>query len=163
MAQPCSVCSHPDSVLINEALIIEGQSNRAITRQYDLSKDAVRRHREHIPELLVKASQALEVAQADDLLDQVRNLQQRALAILDKAEAADELRTALAAIAQARGNLELLGKLAGELQQEGATNIQIALVEHPGYARLRAAVVGALSEHPEARWAVAAALRGVEE
>jgi hypothetical protein len=162
MAQPCSVCAHPDSPQINEALIIERQSNRAITRQYDLSKDAVRRHREHIPELLVKASQALEVAQADDLLDQVRNLQQRALAILDKAEAADELRTALAAIAQARGNLELLGKLAGELQQEGATNIQIALVEHPDYARLREAILVALEDHVEARWAVAAALRGIE-
>jgi hypothetical protein len=162
VAQPCSVCSHPDATLINEALIIERQSNRAITRQYDLSKDAIRRHTEHIPELLVKASQAMEVAQADDLLDQVRVLQRRALSILDKAEAADELRTALAAIAQARGNLELLGKLAGELQQEGATNIQIALSAHPDYGRLRAAVVGALEEHPEARWAVAAALRGIE-
>ena len=162
MPQPCSVCSHPDAVLINEALVVEGASNRAITRQYDLSKDAVRRHRQHIPQLLSKASQAMEVAQADDLLDQVRDLQRRALGILDKAEAADELRTALAAIAQAGGNLELLGKLAGELQQEGATNIQIALSAHPDYARLRAAVVGALSEHPEARWAVAAALRGIE-
>jgi hypothetical protein len=162
VAQPCSVCAHDDVADINEALVINGASNRAITRQYGLSKDAIRRHREHIPQLLVRASQAMEVAQADDLLEQVRDLQRRALGILDKAEAADELRTALSAIAQARGNLELLGKLAGELQQEGATNIQLALVEHPDYARLRAAVVGALEEHPEARWAVAAALRGIE-
>ena len=162
MPQPCSVCTHEDVLRINEALVIEGASNRAITRQYDLSKDAIRRHRQHIPQLLVKASQAMEVAQADDLLDQVRDLQRRALSILDKAEAADELRTALAAIAQARGNLELLGKLAGELQQEGATNIQIALSAHPDFVRLREAILAALEPHVEARWAVAAALRGIE-
>src|SRR5829696_7478950 len=162
MAQACTVCTHPDAVLINEALIIEKVSNRSVAKQYGVDHNAVQRHRKHVPQLLVKASQAMEVAQADDLLDQVRDLQRRALSILDKAEAADELRTALAAIAQARGNLELLGKLAGELQQEGATNIQIALSAHPDFVRLRAAVVGALEEHPEARWAVAAALKEIE-
>jgi hypothetical protein len=149
-------------VLINEEMILKRTANRRVAAQYGLSEQAIRRHRQHIPQLLVKASQAMEVAQADDLLDQVRDLQRRALGILDKAEAADELRTALAAIAQARGNLELLGKLAGELQQEGATNIQIALVEHPDYARLREAILVALEPHVEARWAVAAALRGIE-
>jgi hypothetical protein len=162
MSKPCTVCSHPDAVLINESLVIDGMSNRAITRQFDLSKDAVRRHRHHIPELLVKASQALEVAQADDLLDQVRELQRRAMNILDKAEDADDLRTALVAIAQARGNLELLGKLAGELQQEGGTTLNIALVEHPDYQRLSDAIYGALEPYDEPRWAVARALKGLE-
>ena len=98
MPRTCTVCAHEDAVLINEALVVQGQSNRAITRQYALSKDAIRRHREHIPELLLKASQAMEVAEADALLDQVRDLQQHALDILNKAEEAGELRTALAAI-----------------------------------------------------------------
>jgi hypothetical protein len=148
--------------LINEALVIEGQSNRAITRQFDLSKDAIRRHRQHIPDLLVKASQAMEVAQADDLLDQVRDLQRRALTILDKAEAADELRTALAAIAQARGNLELLGKLCGEIQQEGTATLNIGITAHPDYRRLSDAVAEALEAYPEAGYAVAAALEEIE-
>jgi hypothetical protein len=155
----CTVCAHEDAVLINEALVVQGQSNRAITRQYALSKDAIRRHREHIPELLLKASQAMEVAEADALLDQVRDLQQHALDILDKAEEAGELRTALVAISQARGNLELLGKLAGELQQEGATNIRIALVEHPDYRRLEEIIFRALEHHHQARWDVAEALK----
>jgi hypothetical protein len=63
----CTVCEHPDAVAINEALVLERQSNRAITRQYGLSKDAVRRHREHIPQLLVKAYEAEEIADADRL------------------------------------------------------------------------------------------------
>jgi len=111
---------------------------------------------------LLKASQAMEVAEADALLDQVRDLQQHALDILDKAEEAGELRTALAAISQARGNLELLGKLAGELQQEGATNIQIALVEHPDYQRLEELILRALEHHVQARWDVAEALKELE-
>jgi hypothetical protein len=64
---------------------------------------------------MVKAKEAEEVAQADDLLEQVRNLQTHALDILGHAEESGDLRTALAAISQARGNLGLLGKLAGEL------------------------------------------------
>jgi hypothetical protein len=60
----------------------------------------------------LKAREAEEAARADDLLEQVRHLQAHALHILERAEKAGDLRTALAAISQARGNLELLGKLA---------------------------------------------------
>jgi hypothetical protein len=49
LARSCSVCQHEDSVLINEALVVQGLSNRAMTRQFGLSKDAVRRHWQHIP------------------------------------------------------------------------------------------------------------------
>ena len=47
------------------------------------------------------ARQVEEVAQADDLLEQVRHLQAHALDILERAEEAGDLRTALAAISQA--------------------------------------------------------------
>ena len=75
------------------------------------------------PVKLVKAQEAEEVTQADDLLDQVRDLRAGALAILGKAEEAGEL-SALAAIREARGDLELLAKLLGELD------------ERPSYAAL---------------------------
>ena len=52
----------------------------------------------HLPAKLVMAEKAKEVAQADSLLDQVRDLQGRALAILDQAEMSGDLRTALGAI-----------------------------------------------------------------
>jgi hypothetical protein len=44
------------------------------------------------------------------------------------------LRTALAAISQARGNLELLGKLAGELDDRPVVNLNIS----PQWLELRA-------------------------
>jgi hypothetical protein len=55
----------------------------------------VRRHRSnHLPAKLVMAEKAAQVVEADDLLEQVGDLQRRALAILDKAEEVGELRTA---------------------------------------------------------------------
>ena len=85
---------------------------------------AVQRHRdEHLPELLTKAHDAAEAAHADDLLGQVRMLQARALTVLDTAEAAGQLMPALAAIREARGCLELLGKLMGEIDERPVVNV----------------------------------------
>jgi hypothetical protein len=58
--------------------------HRSVAKRFGLSESAVYRHKnEHLPAHLLKAREA------------------------------EDLRTALAAISQARGNLELLGKLAG--------------------------------------------------
>jgi len=57
MSQACIVCSHPASFEINEALIMEKRSNRRTAAQYGVTEQAIRRHRQHIPLLLIKASQ----------------------------------------------------------------------------------------------------------
>jgi hypothetical protein len=118
----------------------------------------VYRHKaEHLPAQLLKAREVEEVAQADDLLEQVRNLQAHALDILERAEKAGDLRTALAAISQARGNLELLGKLAGELDERPVVNLNVS----PEWLELRALIIGALEPHPAAHRAVVKAAEGV--
>jgi hypothetical protein len=113
MPRSCTVCIHPERAEIDETLVA-GVSAAEIAGLYrTIGERAIRRHRSnHLPEKLAKAHEAEEVAQADDLLEQVRDLQERALDILDKAEEAGELRTALSAIREARGNLELLAKTA---------------------------------------------------
>ena len=93
-------------------------------------------------------------ATADDLLAQVRSLQGRALAILDRAEKAGDLRTALGAIREARGNLELLAKLLGELNDAPQVNILV----NPEWVSVRGVLLGALGPYPDARAAVAGAL-----
>jgi hypothetical protein len=110
MPRRCTVCDHPERHSIDEALVT-GAPYRSVAKRFELSESAVYRHKtEHLPAHLSKAREAEEVAQADDLLEQVRNLQAHALNILERAEKAGDLRTALAAISQARGNLELLGQ-----------------------------------------------------
>ena len=157
MPRTCTVCVHPESFAINEALVIEQRSNRAITRQYGLSKDAVRRHRAHIPQLLVKAYEAEQAAQADDLLDQLRAIQNKTLSLLLRAEGAGDLRTALAGISQARQNVELLARLAGELDTRPVIN----LVASAEWVELRTAILLALEPHVDARQSVVRAIEGV--
>jgi uncharacterized protein YjgD (DUF1641 family) len=104
------------------------------------------------------AQAAEEVAQADTLLEQVGDLQERALDILDKAEEAGELRTALGAIREARGNLELLAKLLGELDERPVTNILVSAE----WVSVRTAMMEALDPYPQARVAVAGRLSELE-
>ena len=154
MTRVCTVCRHPDRAAIDEALVA-GAAYRDIAGQFQLSPSSVHRHSsEHIPATLSQAAEAVEVARADDLLSQVRSLQARALAILAKAEEAGDLRTALGAIREARGNLELLARLLGELDDTPTVNVLVS----PQWLGVRAAILGALEPHPAARVAVAAAL-----
>lgn len=157
MPRRCTVCAHPEAEAINKALV-SGEPYRSVANRYEsLSQAAVQRHQEnHLPTTLAKAKEAGEVAHADDLLAQVRDLQARTLAILEAAEETSQHRTALAAIREARSNLELLAKLLGELDDRPQINLLISAE----WIELRAVIVGALEPHPEARRAVLRALEG---
>jgi hypothetical protein len=153
----CTICEHPDREAIDRSLVGDS-SNLSVSSLFGVSESAVRRHKaNHLPAKLVMAQAAEEVAQADDLLQQVRDLQGRVLAILGKAEAAGDLRTALGAIREARGNLELLAKLLGELDERPVVNLDVS----PEWLELRAVIVAALEPYSDARGAVLRALDGV--
>lgn len=154
MAGICSICHHPDRQAIDEG-ILAGTAYRTLKEQYGISLAAINRHRaSHLPERLVKAVEAAEVASADTLLDQVRDLQTRALRILEQAEASGDLRTAIAAIREARGNLELLARMLGELQESQTVNILVA----PQWISLRTVILDALQPYPDARLQLAEVL-----
>jgi hypothetical protein len=158
MPRRCTVCDHSEKYSIDEVLVT-GSPYRSVAKRFGLSESAVYRHKtEHLPANLLKAKEAQEVAQAEDLLEQVKHLQVHALSILDLAENAGDLRTALAAISQARGNLELLGKLAGELTDSPQVNVLVL----PEWTRLRTVLLEALTPYPEARAAVADRLLELE-
>ena len=157
MPRRCTVCDHPERNGIDQALVT-GAPYRSVAKRFGLSESAVYRHKtEHLPAHLLKAREVEEVAQADDLLEQVRDLQAHALNILERAEKAGDLRTALAAISQARSNLELLGKLAGELDERPVVNLSVS----PEWLELRTVIVGALEPHPAAHTAVLRTLESV--
>ena len=160
MAMTCTVCRHTDRAAIDSALVA-GESVRSVASRYvtlsgrSLGHMALYRHKdEHLPASLAKAQEAASVAQADDLLAQVRMMQGRALGILDQAEAAGQLLVALAAIREARGCLELLGKLMGELDDRPQVNLTIS----PEWLAVRGVLLETLAAYPDARSAVAARL-----
>jgi hypothetical protein len=156
MPRTCTVCGH-DRRHDVELALVRRDSYRDIARRFALSKDALGRHaKEHLPELLSEAHRAEEYARADDLLRQVGELQSKTLNLLLKAEEAGELRTALSAIREARGNLELLAKLRGELDERPQVNVLIT-------PEVQAIILEALRPYTRARLAVADALGAVEE
>lgn len=135
---------------------MEGVAFPALVAEHSVSKDALSRHKaNHLPAALVQAQEAGDVARADDLLGQVRDLQARTLSILEAAESTRQYRTALSAIREARGNLELLARLLGELDDSPTVNVLIA-------PTVQVAILEALDPHPEAKRAVAAALAELE-
>jgi transposase len=158
MPRTCTICRHTDREAI-DASLVGGESFRHIAARFGVSTTALQRHkRDHLPAALAQAQDAVELARGDDLLAQVRGLQRRTLAILTAAERARDGKLALQAVGEARRNLELMGKLAGELQQEGTVNIIIA----PQWVTLRTVILAALGPYPEARLAVARALEGTD-
>jgi hypothetical protein len=155
----CTVCDHPERRSIDEALV-SGAPYRGIAKRFGLSESAAFRHKsEHLPAHLLKAREVEEAGQADDLLDQVRSLQAHALDILERAEKAGDLRTALSAISQARGNLQLLANLTGELDERPVVNVLVSAE----WAAIRASIVEALGPYSsEVRSAVSTALLELE-
>jgi len=117
------------------------------------------RHKaEHLLPELVKARQAEEVTQATDLLAMVTARDERAMALLDKAEASGDLRAAGSLLRVSLVSLELLAKLRGEIDERAVVNLVLA----PQWVSFRATLLQALWAYPEARQAAAAALASVE-
>ncbi len=158
MPRRCTICTHKSRAKIDQALV-ERRSFRDIAGQHGVSKSAlVRHHDDHLPATLVKAQEASEAAQADALLAQVVDLRDKALGVLDTAQGSEDLRAAIGAIREARGCVELLAKLAGQLKDAPTVNILVS-AEWQG---LQAIILQALEPHAVARLAVAEALTTVE-
>jgi len=156
MPRSCTICEHPRREAIDRDLVGDS-SNLSVSSVFGVSESSIRRHKaNHLPAKLVLAQEAAEVAEADDLLDQVRDLQARTLAILDASEASREHRTALSAIREARSNLELLAKLLGELDERPVVNVLVS----PQWLELRTTIITALDHHPQARESVLRAVEG---
>ena len=158
MPRVCTVCQHPERTAIDQALVA-GESNRRIASRCDVSEIAVRRHKaEHLPRQVAQAHAAAEVAHADDLLAQVKALRTKALSILLQAEQSGDYRTALLGVREARACLELLLEVEGELDRRPTVNVLVS----PEWLALRTALLTALGPYPDARAAVAARLRMLE-
>ena len=128
MSRSCPVCEHEHLEEINAALA-SNERIRTIADRWSVSKIALMRHRnEHLPVSAIEEAQEAEAREAeareaeedvhaDELLDQVRDLQEHTLAILGEAEKVEELSSALQAITEAKENLERLAKLLNELDE----------------------------------------------
>lgn len=159
MANKCQVCVHPEVKAINEA-IVNGVRMRELVEQYGLSRGSLYRHKnKHLPKAIVKAQEVKEVAVADSLLGQVKDLQAKTLGILSRHEGKND-RIALSAIREARSNLDLLGRILGEIDDSPKVAV---LVANPEWVHLRTLIIEALEPYPEAKRAVVYAIQSAKE
>ena len=137
-------------------MLARGVPLRGIAGRTGTTASALHRHKlQHLPgrvseelqrQQLVAPDAEAEVARESSLLDQLNDLGARAQAILERAEASDRLPTALQAIKEIRGILELLAKITGDVKQ---THVNIHL--HPEVVQLQALILSAVDPYPEAR------------
>lgn len=161
MPRRCTVCAHPERATIDRTLAAGNVPFRRLASLYGVHEAAIRRHAEdHLPAAMAEAAQAELVAHGTALLAQVTSLHRRALGLLQRAEAAGDLRAAMAGIREARGCIELLARLEGQLAEREAATVNVLVA--PDYLRLRGVILGALHDHPEAAQKVASALAGAE-
>jgi len=155
MGRTCTVCTHKDLDEINRLLLCS-DSYRDLARQFNLSKDALARHKEsHIPEALTKAEDIKEVAQADKLLDELLKVREKTYSLLDKAEQAKEVKSWPGFLRELREQIKLMAELEGRLASQPQINILVA----PQWVELRTVIIRALEPYPEAREAVVHAIR----
>jgi len=153
MPRTCTICTHDLRHEINVALV-QRDPYRHIASQYGVSTRALQRHsKDHLPQLLLESTRALEVARADDLLGAIEHMLGRLEAFLDRAEADQDGGEFRAFAGEWRKHIELLARIAGELQEN-----QINIHLHPQWVEIQNILVSALSAYPEARAAVFEAL-----
>lgn len=145
--RPCSACSHDQREEIDSALV-SGMALRPISERFGISTSSLFRHRSgHLPVALAKAQEAAEIAHGDSLLEQIRSIQQTTIRLLTKAEAAGAFVPAAMFIKEARGNLELLAKMLGELDERPVVNI----ATNPQWLTIQAVIMNDLADDPERR------------
>ncbi len=157
MPRRCTVCDHASRDEIDRALVA-GESFRDIAGRFaGLTPASLHRHRgTHLAAIVRKARESDEAARAGSVLDEVRSLHARTLRILASAEAAGDASTALRALREARGGLELLAKLLGELDEAPTVNVAVG----SDWPVLRSTILAALEPFPDARAALSRALAG---
>ena len=122
MPRTCTICRHPKRAEIDQALVA-GDAFRIIAKHFETSWQAVRRHREHLPDQVVRAHDAKEVARADDLLASITALRQRLQTALEDAETARDV----ASVArELRETFRLMLELEGRLRRGTQVNVGVA-------------------------------------
>ena len=170
MARP-TINDHPDRGRI-EFDLARGVPVRTLQKKYAVNIHALYRLRAKLPPQLKAAHlgarlragvdlEELRLEESEGILQHIATQRARLLLAQDSAlEAADHHMVALLA-GRILQTVELGGKFLGEFASHQVRTTVSVLIQ-PEYLEMRAALVGALAPHPEARRAVIAALHTIE-
>jgi polyhydroxyalkanoate synthesis regulator phasin len=165
MGRACTVCGHKDLDEINRQLLCS-DSYRDIARQFNLSKDALARHKEsHISELLSKSKDIEETLKADSLTQQIGDIREKIKSLLQQAIDADNLRDAHNFVGDTLRQIELEAKLLGQIQEQSINvNLQhVSVYQSPEWGAMGLILARILAPYPDVREEVARELKALQE
>src|SRR5215469_5588433 len=113
MPRTCLACASPERHVIDKALVA-GEPLRNIAKRVSISPPGLLRHKSHVAQAIVKASEKREERLGDNLLDEMRRVQRKAWELLDKTESEGDHRGAIVALREVRKCLGALGELLGK-------------------------------------------------
>jgi phosphotransferase system HPr-like phosphotransfer protein len=165
MAGVCSTCTSSDKAAI-EALIASGAGLSKLERQFGITRDALRRHRDrHMSMALttLRAEQGHSVQIEATARDRVENLVAKLEALVERTDSERRESMLLQASRELRGAIELLARLSGELRPDMSVNVAVVnLATSDEWQRTRAVILGRLRQHPEALADVLDGLRSLD-
>jgi hypothetical protein len=172
-ASVCTICHHPTRHAVELALV-HRTPLRVIADRYDVSKDALYRHRKlHLTAAmraaLLTASKPIDAtelarlqkSESENMLATLQAQRARLLITSDLSVSWGNIPTMIAAERAITSNLELTSKLLGMLVQRHEVE-HVNLLVSPSYLELRHALVTALRPHPAAAADVARVLHELE-
>ena len=110
MPRTCLACASPERAAIDKALVA-GEPLRNIAKRVSKSPAGLLRHKSHVSQAIVKASEKREERLGDNLLDEMRRVQRKAWELLAKTESERDHRGSIVALREVRECLESLGEM----------------------------------------------------
>jgi transposase-like protein len=121
MPRKCTICENEARHKIDKSLSVGGMSLRAIARQFNVGRDALRRHVNggHIARKISEAVKAHEVVEADALLDEILDIEKTTKDIIKECRTkSPDNRLALKAIERREKQIELKGRVLGSFKEK---------------------------------------------
>jgi hypothetical protein len=110
MPRTCLACASPERESIDKALVA-GEPFRNIAERVSLSPAGIFRHKSHVAQAIVKASENHEERLGETLLDEMRRVQRKAWELLGRTESQGDHRGSIVALREVRECVESLGEM----------------------------------------------------
>lgn len=122
MGSMCGVCRHADRMEIDRDLLGLGATKLTqveVAHKYGLGRGQVQRHvhNNHVSRVMSAVAEEVTILHGNGLLQEIAALYETSHRILQRAESATDLKTALQAVREARGCIETFARIGLALAQ----------------------------------------------
>ncbi len=118
MPRTCLACKSENRIAIDRALA-KGEPFRNIAARCGISIAALHRHKTHVAQAIVKASEKREERMGDSLMGEMRRVQQKAWELLGKMEQEGDHRGSIVAVREIRECIGGLGEMLARVEPQG--------------------------------------------